>query len=96
MDTQQHAPGRAEQRRAPRVTFGTEAWIGQDGIFTHTDERFGNLSTSGAFLHLHDGYSLGSLLSLKFRIPGEEQFITCSAIVRTSPPGQGVGVEFWI
>ncbi len=62
---------RPAQRRSRRVAFSSEVWIGQDGIFTRTDARFGDVSASGAFLHLRDSYSLGSVLSLKYRLPGE-------------------------
>ena len=55
---------RLAQRRSRRVAFSNEVWIGQDGIFTRTDARFGNVSASGAFPQLRDSYSLGSVLSV--------------------------------
>ena len=83
-----------DARRSPRVSFTTEVWLGQDGIFTRTHERFGVLSTHGAFLELSDGYTVDSVLNLKFALPGDDELIMCTALVRSSRLGGGIGVEF--
>jgi hypothetical protein len=83
-----------DKRRSPRVSFQTEVWLGQDGIFTRTHERFGVLSAHGAFLELRDSYSIGTVLSFKFVLPGGERPILCTACVRHCRPGRGIGVEF--
>ena len=83
-----------EKRRHPRVSLDAEVWLGQDGIFARTDNRFGNLSATGAFLHMRDLYSVGSVMNLKFRLPNYAEFIMCTVVVRNSLAGHGVGMEF--
>ena len=83
-----------EKRRHPRVGLDAEVWLGQDGIFARTDSRLGNLSAAGAFLHMRDLYSVGSVMNVKFRLPNHAEFITCTVVVRNSLAGHGVGMEF--
>ena len=83
-----------EKRRHPRVSLDAEVWLGQDGIFARTNSRFGNLSTTGAFLRMRDLYSVGSVMNLKFRLPIDPEFIMCTVVVRNSLAGHGVGMEF--
>ncbi len=83
-----------DSRRSVRVNFTTEVWLGQDGVFTRTNERFGVLSVHGAFLELRHGFPIDSVLNLKFALPGNDGFITCTARVRNSRPGGGIGIEF--
>jgi c-di-GMP-binding flagellar brake protein YcgR len=82
------------RRRSFRTNLDTEVWIGQDGIFTRTKERLTNLSAGGAFVETAEGFSVGSVLSLRFRLPDNDAFITCAAIVRNLSVGYGMGVEF--
>ena len=83
-----------ESRRHPRISFSTEVWLGQDGIFTRGEERFSNVSVGGAFIELEHGYPIGSIVNLRFSLPIQSHFITCAAIVRSAHPGQGIGIEF--
>ena len=83
-----------EKRRHPRVSLDTEVWLGQDGIFARIDKRFGNLSATGAFLHIRELYSVGAVMNLKFRLPDDPEFIRSTVVVRNSLAGQGVGMEF--
>jgi len=80
------------QRRAnPRVSFDTELWLGQDGVFTHTMSRMADVSVGGARILSPDAHQIGSILSLRFAL--QSSFITVTAIVRNVRPGS-FGVEF--
>ena len=83
-----------EKRRHPRVSFDTEAWMGQDGIFVRVTSSFGNLSVSGAFLPIRDLYAIGSVMNLKFRLPNDPGCIMSTVVVRNNVAGHGVGMEF--
>jgi c-di-GMP-binding flagellar brake protein YcgR len=83
-----------DRRLHPRLTVASELWIGQDGIFTRADEKLSDLSLGGAFIETAQHYSVGSVLSLRFKLPEESRFLTCTAIVRNSRSGQGFGVQF--
>src|SRR5687767_6674294 len=81
-------------RKHPRVSLQTELWIGQDGIFTRTDEYLRDLSIGGAFVRSRQVYPVGSIINLRFKMPGVPQFATCTAIVRNMQFGDGFGVQF--
>ena len=81
-----------EHRVHTRVSIHTEVWRGEDGIFTRGNQRLADLSVGGAFIH-GAGTTTGSILSLRFRLPGGDDFISCTAIARNTHGG-GLGVEF--
>jgi hypothetical protein len=81
-------------RQHSRLSVATELWIGQDGIFTRADEKLADLSVGGAFIETSQQYSIGCVLSLRFRMPDASRFLTCTAIVRNSLDGLGFGVQF--
>lgn len=83
-----------ERRQFPRCGLDTEIWIGQDGIFTRTNERLDNLSIGGAFIESQQQYSAGTILSLRFKLPTSANFITSAVIVRNVQLSRGFGVEF--
>lgn len=72
----------------------TELWIGQDGIFTRTDEFLSDLSIGGAFVRTHQVFPVGAILNLRFKMPFVTNMVTCTAIVRNMILGSGLGVEF--
>ena len=84
----------AEKRRHVRASLQTEVWLGQDGIFTHTSETLRDLSESGAFIEASQGFALGSIIYLRFRLPYSERLVSCSVIVRNIRQNGGFGVEF--
>ncbi len=81
-------------RKHPRVSLQTELWIGQDGIFTRTDEFLRDLSIGGAFVQSRQVYSVGDVIYLRFKMPESATFASCSAIVRNMQHGDGFGVQF--
>ena len=81
-------------RKYPRARLRTELWIGQDGIFTRTDELLRDMSIGGAFVQSRQVFPVGSILSLRFKVPTVTNFITCSAVVRNMEVGDGFGVQF--
>lgn len=82
-----------DRRKHIRAALTTELWIGQDGIFTRNGERLGDLSLGGAFIESEQIYSVGSILNLRFKTLTQNNFVTCTAIVRNARFG-GFGVEF--
>jgi PilZ domain len=82
------------QREHPRVSLRTELWIGQDGIFTRTDELLRDVSVGGAYLQSRQVFPIGSVLNFRFKIPNVTNFVSCTAIVRNMEVGGGIGVQF--
>jgi hypothetical protein len=82
-----------ELRKHKRIGVRTELWIGQDGIFTRTDETLSDLSVGGAYIESRQIYPIGSLINIRFRIPAATNLISCSAIVRNVET-DGFGVQF--
>jgi len=85
-----------ESRRFPRakVSFDTDVSVERGGVATHAAGRFVVLSGGGAFLEIGHRYPVGSLLTVRFTLPANEDTITCRAIVRNEIEGSGVGIEF--
>jgi len=75
-----------EKRKHVRISLETEIWLGQDGIFTRTTERLRDLSEGGAFIESREVFAVGSVLSLRFKLPGARELISC---LRTKPARQG-------
>ncbi len=82
-----------ERRQHARVGLDTRVWLGQDGIFTQSDERLSDLSVGSAFIEYRDqSYSVGNILNLRVQLGTE--FITATVMVRNTRAGEGIGVEF--
>ena len=72
----------------------TELWIGQEGIYTRTEQFIRDLSVGGAFVESLQVFPIGSILNFRFKVPDVTNLITCTAIVRNMEVGRGLGVEF--
>ncbi|HTH52213.1 MAG TPA: PilZ domain-containing protein [Pyrinomonadaceae bacterium] len=81
-------------RKHPRISLRTELWIGQDGIFTRTDETLRDLSIGGAYIESRQAPPIGSIVNVRFRLPVSPTLVSCSAIVRSATVGEGFGVQF--
>ncbi len=86
--------GPMEQRKYRRTTIQTEIWIGQDGIFTRTPETLRDLSEGGAFVETSQRFAVGSVLNLRFKLPGTHRLIGSTVAVRNLRGNSGLGVEF--
>ena len=85
---------RLERRRQHRTSVRTTVWIGQDGIFASSPVWILDLSEAGAFIEGIPAYAVGAVLSLRFRLPDDGSEVICTAIVRHTRGGRGLGVEF--
>ncbi len=83
-----------ELRKYPRAGLRTEIWIGQDGIFTRTPETLRDLSEGGAFVETSQRFCIGSILHLRFKLPGALRLISCTVCVRNMRNNSGIGVQF--
>ncbi len=84
-----------EKRTSPRVSLQTEIWHGQDGIFTKARRTLRDLSEGGAFIETAEGFPIGSVLSLRFMLPGIRDLISGAVSVRNvRNDGAGLGVQF--
>ena len=84
-----------EKRIHPRAALHAEIWLGQDGIFTRAPGSLRDLSEGGALIETADGFSVGSVLSLRFALPGARDLISCTAEVRNlRDSGAALGVQF--
>lgn len=63
------------------------------GPATSIETTIGNLSLSGAYVVLGRRLTIGSTVTLKFRIPTHDRPIETAGVVRWSND-QGVGVQF--
>ena len=85
------------ERKYPRVKLSAESAIPVVISSNPRDVRSGQirvLGAGGAFLQGCDGYTVGSIVQLRFTLPTVEHEIACSAIVRGRFPGEGVGLQF--
>src|SRR5262249_52475979 len=90
-DASRRAHVMQDQRSHRRVNLDTELWLGQDGVFTRTMARLGDVSVGGARIVTAETYQVGSILSLRFRLGSN--FVTVTSIVRNAKPAS-IGVEF--
>ena len=79
------------RRVHPRVSFNTDLWIGEDGLFARSRARLNDVSIGGARIVTTECYRMGAILSLRFSLEGG--FITSTVIVRNVRAGS-IGVEF--
>jgi PilZ domain len=81
-------------RRHPRMNLRTELWIGQDGIFTRTNEFLRDLSVGGAFVQSEQVHAPGTILSFRFKLPIAPNMVSCSGIVGKIHLGEGYSIQF--
>ncbi len=82
-----------ERRKAKRVAV--ELWIeaeAKDELYFH---RTANLSVGGAFFAQTIPQPVGTIVNLRFALPGDASEIRCEGKVVSAPEGGlGMGVEF--
>ncbi len=84
---------REERRRAKRIAI--ELWIEaeqKDDLYFH---RAANLSSGGAFFAQTLPHPAGTVVNLRFTLPGDSQEIQCRGKVVAAPADAlGMGIEF--
>src|ERR1041385_3130640 len=84
-----------QRRKYLRASFQTEVWLGQDGIYTRTSEMLRDLSEGGAFIETSQRFPIGSIIYLRFNLPGSGKLISCTVEVRNVwKDASGFGVQF--
>lgn len=82
-----------EKRKHSRVSLHIEVGLGQEGIFTNSRRALVDLSEEGALIETTEGFSGGSVFSIRFSLPGARNLISCTACVRNQR-NTGLGVQF--
>lgn len=81
-----------ERRRCLRTSLRTWVVIHGGGLTTRATIR--NLSEGGAFIETVLPAVMGAQLEIRFQLPDDETEFVCTAIVRHTGTGRGIGVEF--
>lgn len=86
-------------RRYPRAHLDPQSTVWADvypdrGDAAPASGRLATLGPGGVFIELGREYPLGSLLSLRFKLPPSFSEIVCWGVVRNALYGRGVGIEF--
>ena len=93
----QSAQSSARQRRLRRVDLRkpvhAQVWIDDGSETGEAPFLLSNLSENGAFIRVSK-LKVGSIVSLRFRLLGSDEDVSCSAVVRHTGQGVGLGVEF--
>lgn len=82
------------KRKHLRASSAIEVWLGNEGVYQRKDEVILSLGMGGAFIKSRIPYPASTILTLRFRLNENDDYITCRAIVRHSHTGTGMGVEF--
>ena len=92
-------PEGIEKRRYPRVgldasPISSEVWREPKGQSDSFEGLVTVLGGGGAFVELDERFKVGSSVGLRFTLPGAEDEVIYSGVVKQHVPGRGVGVEF--
>lgn len=85
------------ERRYPRIALEEDSALPVEvcsALRRPQKSRITVLGSGGAFLEACEGWPIGSVVQLRFFLPGVAKEVSCSAIVRSVVPDQGTGVEF--
>ena len=88
-------------RKYPRVGLGgdsaiwSEVWQGRDRpVDAHPRGRHGAGRRRRFSGSESESFDVGSLVGLRFSLPGTAEEIVCGGVVKDNVPGRGIGVEF--
>lgn len=83
-------------RRFPRVIVNLQAVLWSDDSTTtgSLKARLTELDPAGSFVVVQQHHQRGTVVELRFRIPGAAEPIACTAVVRDVRRGEGIGIEF--
>lgn len=85
-------PSFAEKRRYPRIGLPKGMSVTWQAAGKREVSRVGTLGVGGLFIRSVDPAPVGETVKLYFAVPDGE--VRARAVVRTSYPGRGMGVEF--
>jgi PilZ domain len=85
-------PSFAKNRRYPRISLPRGMFVAWQATGKRTVSRVGTLGVGGLFIHTPDPPSVGDSIKVYFDVPAGE--VRARAVVRTSYPGRGMGIEF--
>jgi PilZ domain len=81
-----------KQRRYPRVGLQHDMQVAWQAIGGRVVSRIITVGLGGLFISATEPPPVGDVIRLYFEIPGGE--IRARAVIRSSIPGEGMGVEF--
>jgi hypothetical protein len=81
-----------ERRKNKRYTFSATAEVVETVSGARLSTRAADLSQEGCFLDSLNPFAIGSNVRVRIHWNGTE--LTCTAVVRDSQPGMGMGVGF--
>jgi PilZ domain-containing protein len=79
-------------RRYERIGLGRGPWIAWQGPAGRAVSRVATLGLGGMFIEAAEPAAIGAGIRMVFKIGGSE--VRARAMVRSSRPGKGMGVEF--
>jgi hypothetical protein len=82
----------SKQRRYPRVCLFKGMHVAWQGVGGRVVSRVSTVGLGGLFIRDKNPPPVGDVIRLYFEIPGGE--IRARAVVRTSVPGEGMGIQF--
>ncbi len=82
----------AKRRRYPRVGLPKGMLIAWQSGGERIISRVATLGLGGLFISTPNPPAVGEIVNLIFEVPGGE--VRARAVVRSSQPGRGMGVEF--
>lgn len=83
-----------ESRQYKRIKYPIEVECNYDGLIRPSVNRTTDLSGGGMFIDLILPPPPGTVVTVKFRLPGDEAPIEAKSEVRYSEAGVGMGLKF--
>jgi PilZ domain len=81
-----------KKRRYPRIGLPRGMFVAWQASGKRVVSRVGTLGVGGLYIRTPDPPAVGDNIKLYFDVPGGD--VRARAVVRTSYPGRGMGVEF--
>lgn len=81
-----------KKRRYPRVGLRRGMHVAWQAVGERVVSRIVTVGLGGLFIQVNEPPAVGDVIRLYFEVPGGE--IRARAVIRSSIPGEGMGVEF--
>jgi hypothetical protein len=82
----------AKNRRYPRIGLPRGMFVAWQGVGERLVSRVATVGLGGLFIRVSEPPPVGEVIRLYFEVPFGE--VRARAVVRSSIPGEGMGVEF--